>query len=119
MANAHILKTRRRGGGNVLSMGCGVVEFVSREDALNAIATMAESILDGRSVQAREDRVPDESDSAGAETETAVAAKAGKPTGREKRRKPYSGGVDADGGALTAEPTKVIYFIALQLLFLR
>ena len=55
-------------------MGCGVVEFATTSDALNAIATMSESTLDGCLVQARADRKPTESDSVGKETAAVAVA---------------------------------------------
>jgi len=41
-------------------MGCGVVEFGTREAALRAIEVMPESVLKGRTIKCREDRVPGE-----------------------------------------------------------
>jgi RNA recognition motif-containing protein len=41
-------------------MGCGVVEYSTREIALEAVAIMNETELKGRMIRCREDRVPGE-----------------------------------------------------------
>ena len=50
-----VVLTKSRNG-KMLSLGCGVVEFHSPEEATSAIASMNNSILDGRAIRCREDR---------------------------------------------------------------
>lgn len=59
VVSAVVLKKRTQRHGQS-SMGCGVVEFATREMALNAVQNMAISELGGRTVKAREDRAPEE-----------------------------------------------------------
>jgi len=59
VVSAVVLKKRTQRHGQS-SMGCGVVEFQTREMALYAVEHMAISELGGRTVKAREDRAPDD-----------------------------------------------------------
>lgn len=52
--NVVILQKKR--GGKILSMGCGIVEFESSEEALRAITLLNDSYLDERMIKCREDR---------------------------------------------------------------
>jgi RNA recognition motif-containing protein len=93
-----IKKTR---GGKTLSMGCGVVEFSSPEEANNALNNLNETELGGRTIKVREDRsvdvdnfVPKETavvDTAVEETvvvETPQVVAATPPTKTKKKRSP-------------------------------
>jgi RNA recognition motif-containing protein len=51
---------QRRNGNTKSSMGCGVVEYSTREIALEAVEIMNETELKGRMIRCREDRVPGE-----------------------------------------------------------
>jgi nucleolin len=53
-----VIMRQRRGGNNRSSMGCGVVEFATEDDSLNAVETLSESELKGRKIHCREDRDP-------------------------------------------------------------
>ena len=57
--SAAILR-QRRNGNTKSSMGCGVVEYATREIAVEAVAIMNETELKGRMIRCREDRVPDD-----------------------------------------------------------
>ena len=50
-------KTRR---GKTTSMGCGVVEFETPEEAQHAVHSLNETELDGRIIKCREDRFIEE-----------------------------------------------------------
>lgn len=63
VVSAAVLR-QRRNGNTKSSMGCGVVEFASREIAMAAVAIMNETELKGRMIRCREDRVPDEEEAA-------------------------------------------------------
>jgi RNA recognition motif-containing protein len=49
---------QRRGSNNKSSMGCGIVEFATEDDAVNAVSTLNETELKGRIIHCREDRDP-------------------------------------------------------------
>ena len=53
---ANVVHARVLEGRTGRSMGCGIVEFGSPQDAQNAIATMHDGELDGRKLLVREDR---------------------------------------------------------------
>ena len=100
VVSAAVLR-QRRNGNTKSSMGCGVVEYATREIALAAVAIMSETELKGRIIRCREDRVPEEDGVAEESPEahtahTAVAAPATKPDHTTKK---------ATSGI--AEPTKV------------
>lgn len=59
--SASVLR-QRRNGNTKISMGCGVVEYATREIAVAAVAIMNETDLKGRMIRCREDRVPDENE---------------------------------------------------------
>lgn len=59
--SASVLR-QRRNGNTKISMGCGVVEYATREIAVAAVAIMNETDLKGRVIRCREDRVPDENE---------------------------------------------------------
>ena len=63
VVSAAVLR-QRRNGNTKSSMGCGVVEFASREIAMAAVAIMNETELKGRMIRCREDRVPEEEEAA-------------------------------------------------------
>lgn len=53
-----VVLRQRRNGNTKASMGCGVVEYETKEAALEAITAMNETDLKGRSIRVREDRAP-------------------------------------------------------------
>lgn len=55
-----VVLRQRRNGNTKASMGCGVVEYETRESALAAMTSMNETELKGRSIRVREDRAPEE-----------------------------------------------------------
>lgn len=59
VVSAVVLRQRRNGNAKA-SMGCGVVEFETREAAVEAITTLTETELKGRTIRVREDRAPEE-----------------------------------------------------------
>jgi len=89
--NAVILR-QRRGGNAKSSMGCGVVEFGSREGALQAVTQYNETELKGRKIRCREDRNPnddveDEVDAPG-QAPKAPRVKKTKPTDESRPAEP-------------------------------
>lgn len=64
VVSAAVLR-QRRNGNTKMSMGCGVVEYATREIAIAAVAIMNETELKGRTIRCREDRVPDEDEALG------------------------------------------------------
>jgi len=73
--------TRTRGE-EIVSRGCGTVEFKNANDAKRAVKELGETELDGRTIKCREERVYDESSSRrGASAPSASSAP------REKREK--------------------------------
>jgi len=59
-------KTRN---GKVISLGCGVVEFASNEEAALAVNILSNSELEGRAIKCREDRTVDQVDGGSAAPE--------------------------------------------------
>ena len=53
-----VVLQQRRNGNRKASMGCGVVEYETKEAALEAIKAMNETELQGRSIRVREVRRP-------------------------------------------------------------
>lgn len=86
VVNAVVLHRNR--GGRSISLGCGVVEFETSDEALNAIQTLNDSELDGRTIACREDRSVED-------TAAPVASMKGKPKARP------------DASARVLEPNKV------------
>ena len=99
--SAAILR-QRRNGNTKSSMGCGVVEYATREIAVEAVAIMNETELKGRMIRCREDRVPDDDEVAPEESpdvpHSTVAAVAPRTRTENPTRK-TTGSI--------AEPTKV------------
>jgi RNA recognition motif-containing protein len=60
VANSVVLRKTR--GGRAQSLGCGVVEFHTSEDAQKAIDQLNDSVLEGRTIKCREDRTVDDND---------------------------------------------------------
>jgi len=84
--NSTILVRRR--GKEIVSRGCGVLEFKSAAEAQRCIREMSETELDGRTIKCREDRgdiAKDSRDAGAVETAPAAAEKASKP---KRERKP-------------------------------
>ncbi|KAK9471010.1 uncharacterized protein V1510DRAFT_381920, partial [Dipodascopsis tothii] len=77
---------------NGMSKGCGIVEYATKEQAHEAIATLTNQVLMGRTVYVREDR----------ESEPKFAAGGGPPRGGFERggRAPPAGGVQLYVGNL-------------------
>lgn len=97
---------QRRNGNTKSSMGCGVVEYATREIALEAVAIMNETELKGRMIRCREDRVPgedevaaDDSAEKGQSHEPVVSAPRVRPARAETSARKVNNGV--------AEPNKV------------
>jgi len=88
----HVLNTviLRR---NTRSLGCGIVEYATREMAWNAVKIMNDSDLEGRSIHVREDKV----------AEATEAAHAGKTNGGGRSRRQ----VDIPAEEKIVEPNKV------------
>jgi RNA recognition motif-containing protein len=62
-------------GNSKSSMGCGVVEFASRDIAVHAVALLNESELKGRTIRCREDRDPEDETPADHAPATSVPAR--------------------------------------------
>lgn len=75
-----LCKTR---AGKSLSLGCGVVEYSSSEEAAQAVNTMTGTELDGRTLKCREDRVVEDS---GAEDGYVSTAGTSKPSASSSTR---------------------------------
>jgi len=115
--NATILYKNR--GGIARSLGCGVVEFNSQKDAINAVKELDESALDGRTIKCREDRNVDESASApthapapaATTSSSAVATTTKEKNPRKKRSTPASSNDNTNNNnnneQKVAVPTKV------------
>jgi len=85
-----VILRQRRGGNPKSSMGCGVVEFSSREIALEAIEKFNETELMGRQIRCREDRTPVDDSAEAEEGEVEApeaAAKAPRSRGAKKSSK--------------------------------
>ena len=78
-----VVLRQRRHGNTKASMGCGVVEFETMEAATEAIATLNETDLKGRSIRVREDRAPLEEPEDLIETPPVPQVKAPKKTPRK------------------------------------
>jgi len=63
---------------NNRSLGCGIVEYATREMARNAVKTMNDSDLDARSIHVREDKVASEASSAPAQKQQVDAEHQGR-----------------------------------------
>jgi len=92
-----VILRQRRGGSNRSSMGCGVVEFATREEAIRGVEQLNDSELKGRKIRCREDRIPSEDE---AEDDGDATADAPKP-----RTKKGPKTIDVD--ERVAEPNKV------------
>jgi RNA recognition motif-containing protein len=55
-----VVLRQRRNGNLKASMGCGVVEYETREAAAEAISVLNETELKGRAIRVREDRAPED-----------------------------------------------------------
>jgi RNA recognition motif-containing protein len=100
VVSAAILR-QRRNGNTKISMGCGVVEYATREMALAAVSVMNETELKGRMIRCREDRVPDDDEIA---LETAHETQQGAVAIASPVKTDHS--VRKNGGGI-AEPKKV------------
>jgi len=82
---------------NNRSLGCGIVEYATREMARNAVKTMNDSDLDARSIHVREDKVASEPPPAPSSYSSKKASSA--PAQKQQ--------VDAEHQGRQVEPTKV------------
>lgn len=105
--NSAAILRQRRNGNTKSSMGCGVVEYATRELAMEAVVSMNETELKGRTIRCREDRVPDEDESTSEEFQategqpgqSAVVAPRARTVRNDTSARKLTGGV--------AEPNKV------------
>jgi polyadenylate-binding protein len=97
IASAVVLRQRRNG--NKASMGCGVIEYETKEAAAEAINTLNETDLKGRSIRVREDRAQEETEEEAELRLTPVVPKEKAPK-KAPRKSP-------DDASNVAEPNKV------------
>lgn len=89
-------KTRN---GKVISLGCGVVEFASSEEAALAVNILSNSELEGRVIKCREDRTLDHSSGEYAPSETTKS-----PAAASNHKKIRSGAAE---GSRVLDPKRV------------
>ena len=115
VVSAAILRQRRNGRYSKSSMGCGVVEFATREMAMDAVTTLNETELKGRMIRCREDRIPDEEDieespEASASASVGGSLQGGHPVGPRNSTRGRTRGATGKIGSEsspTVEPCKV------------
>mmetsp|Transcript_18462 Transcript_18462/g.31042 ORF Transcript_18462/g.31042 Transcript_18462/m.31042 type:complete len:253 (-) Transcript_18462:611-1369(-) len=101
-----LYKTR---GGESISLGCGVVEYRTQEEAARAIDVLTSTELDGRTIKCREDRSLEEMDYFASPSGNGKGSKAVQLVGTSSAGINGAGesGAKLETAGRTLEPTKV------------